>query len=382
MKVFQILLALLLLGSAGYVQAQAPRVRRPIQNLPVDQIAALARAIIALSKQPSAIRNDGSSRYDDFVVIHLEQFRVVHGRPGTWPWHRKYLLEFENALREIDPNIILPYWDEERDAFDPFKSVLFTANGFGSSAGIGKCVPDGPFTQDAFQLSYIGIQNTTTFEIERVNSKHCLTRGYLPSELWIFPGSTPLIEPLMRETDFDRFRTGLDTFPHAPPHIITGAGVDVLTTYPGDMASTNSPGDPLFWLHHAYLDQLWFRWQQIGDNKLKYNGRNCSSTDVVLVADPGVNCFLPNAPPAADVSLDDPIPGFPGSRVRDVMDVEQLGYTYEPNKPTVLFGQVSTGRVAQRDSGALGTIIQQNMDKIRAQFEAVCGSGKQKIFPC
>ena len=27
-----------------------------------------------------------------------------------------------------------------------------------------------------------------------------------------------------------------------------------------------SPADPIFWLHHAYIDKQWFQWQQIPAN--------------------------------------------------------------------------------------------------------------------
>ncbi|KAJ3083451.1 hypothetical protein HK102_001062, partial [Quaeritorhiza haematococci] len=302
-------------------------------------------------------------------------------RPATWPWHRKYLLDFENALREIDPNVVLPYWDEERDANDPFGSNLFTDKGFGSSAGIGNCVPDGPFTSSNFQLTYIGLQNKLTFEITYKRSPHCLTRGFLPNQRWVFPANSKVIDGLMEETSYDRFSAGLDVFVHAVPHIITGLGAKPWSLNPGDMASTNSPGDPLFWLHHAYLDLLWWRWQNLPgtDNTLAYTGKNCSSTDILLVLDPAVNCFIPTAPRAADVSLNDPLDGYPGSTVRDVMIAEELGYTYERNRRTTPPKRGNRPPMVRGVSGPLKEVIKRNLKRVWRQFEEICGRG---VFPC
>lgn len=30
----------------------------------------------------------------------------------------------------------------------------------------------------------------------------------------------------------------------------------------GDMALMQSPNDPIYWLHRAYVDKIWSRWQQ------------------------------------------------------------------------------------------------------------------------
>ena len=41
----------------------------------------------------------------------------------------------------------------------------------------------------------------------------------------------------------------------------------------GDMAGSSSPTDPLFWLHHAFMDKTWADWQASpnGKNPLKPN---------------------------------------------------------------------------------------------------------------
>lgn len=33
----------------------------------------------------------------------------------------------------------------------------------------------------------------------------------------------------------------------------------------------SSPGDPLFYLHHAFLDWIWWRWQEIDLKKRKFD---------------------------------------------------------------------------------------------------------------
>ena len=44
----------------------------------------------------------------------------------------------------------------------------------------------------------------------------------------------------------------------------------------GDMAGSASPTDPLFWLHHAFIDKTWADWQA------SVNGKNPPSPSIVI----------------------------------------------------------------------------------------------------
>jgi tyrosinase len=40
----------------------------------------------------------------------------------------------------------------------------------------------------------------------------------------------------------------------------------------GNMVTSRSPADPLFWLHHANIDRIWARWQDKPQNERPANG--------------------------------------------------------------------------------------------------------------
>lgn len=72
-----------------------------------------------------------------------------------------------------------------------------------------------------------------------------------------------------------------------------------------------SPGDPLFYLHHAYLDKLWWEWQSldVSTRLTEISGNNVPQSFPIPppFLDPNGTASLPPFPdPEA-------CPGFPGS---------------------------------------------------------------------
>ena len=61
--------------------------------------------------------------YDEFVRMHIDHYvsdgdgglRTAHMAPSFLPWHRRFVLELEKALRRIDDSVTVPYWDWTRD---------------------------------------------------------------------------------------------------------------------------------------------------------------------------------------------------------------------------------------------------------------------------
>ena len=60
--------------------------------------------------------------YQEFVDVHVQAMTTpqghmwgAHGGSNFLPWHREYLMEFENRLRLFNPLVTIPYWDWAKD---------------------------------------------------------------------------------------------------------------------------------------------------------------------------------------------------------------------------------------------------------------------------
>lgn len=93
---------------------------------------------------------------------------------------------------------------------------------------------------------------------------------------------------------FNGFQSALEGSVHAGTHNAVG----------GDMAGSASPTDPLFWLHHSFIDKTWAEWQASA------NGKNPPNPTEVLK-------------PAKMQT------GVPfGAKVSTLLSITALGYSY------------------------------------------------------
>lgn len=205
-----------------------------------------------------------------------------HGRtgpgPGTQftydlflPWHRAYLLGFENAMRDQNADAILSWWD--------WTTPLSHEQGIPQSfAGTDADDPLATGTVPAIP------PNEPTRTSRNPQSPSVLPFMDQPNPAW----GLPSVQSVLDLPQFVDFSNQLQDI-HDAIHGWVG----------GDMGSIAvSAFDPIFWSHHAMIDRLWYLWQ------LRW----------------GVN----NIP--IDY-LDKVLSPFPFT-VRQVLDVRALGYDY------------------------------------------------------
>ncbi|WP_406151330.1 tyrosinase family protein [Streptomyces sp. NBC_01012] len=208
-----------------------------------------------------------SGRYDEFVDLHRRYYvtdaetgpRPAHMTPSFFPWHRRYLLEFEQALRAVDSRVSIPYWDWTRD--NTTGASLWAEDFLGGTGRPGdRQVMTGPFAyrQGNWRLR----AGVTDDPFLRRN----LGRPSAPLEL----PSAADVERALKDPVYDTapwnstsatgFRNRVEGW--ALRNRATANHNTVHNWIGGSMAGAASPDDPAFWLHHAFIDLLWDRWQK------------------------------------------------------------------------------------------------------------------------
>ncbi|KAJ2163091.1 hypothetical protein GGF46_000020 [Coemansia sp. RSA 552] len=174
---------------------------------------------------------------DGFGSMHDHISHQVHGNEQFFAWHRRFLRHFEMLMQEIDPDVVLPYWNWGTHWQNPFadpvlSSALFGGNGRASD----NCVMDG--AQARWGRNY--------------PSKNCLTRKFR------YGASTGSFWPMRAVRDVMKtakthaqFRTRIENGAHGIVHLGLG----------GDFETMWAPVDVLFFLHHAMIDKVWAEWQ-------------------------------------------------------------------------------------------------------------------------
>ncbi|MFI5756878.1 tyrosinase family protein [Streptomyces sp. NPDC051569] len=234
-------------------------IRKNQRNLTSAEKKRFVNAVLELKRR---------GEYEDFVGLHTDFYnsdgeggpRAGHMAPSFLPWHRRMLLEFEGALQRVDPNVTVPYWDWTTDNTP---AAALWAEDFlgGDGRARDQQVLTGPFAYGGGHWTIKG----------GVTEGKFLTRNLgRPSAPISLPSKAELASA-MDETVYDAapwdstsasgFRNRLEgwTSDREQPWLNHNR---VHRWVGGHMLGASSPNDPVFWLHHAFVDLLWDRWQQ------------------------------------------------------------------------------------------------------------------------
>ncbi|KAJ7098253.1 tyrosinase [Mycena epipterygia] len=320
----------LLLVQAGAASCPSVAERHEWRDLRDDKKSQYIKAVKCLQALPAqGLIKAAQTRFDDFQALHINLTDEIHLVGQFLPWHRRFLNVFEETLRnECGFTGSVPYWDWSRDV-DVFNSidkspVFDPVNGFGGN-GIdipgyagpfnnltnlpgwvpgtgGGCVTTGPFA--SYNLS-LGPGTIPT--------NHCLTRAFNNEYAWAL--SSASVANITQQPTFETFRVQLEGQPITPTMKIHdgghfAVGAEMLDTY-------SSPGDPVFYLHHANLDRIWWNWQQMDLPNRLFDVSGRSSVDP-----PFVNITL-----GFELKMLNLAPLVP---IRDIMDprTQPLCYAY------------------------------------------------------
>jgi tyrosinase len=208
------------------------RHRKDQSTLTATERLQFVDAITKLNYQPNP---QAPSIYGNIVAIHSDMNHDMHAMPmppidptGSigqqrfLPWHRVYLYVLEQRLRQIHPDVTIPYWDWTKPGEQHIPGWLI---------GLTPTVlipPPGPGTVTV--------------------TRHPGTQAQLA-------GDVAGIGGVEAATTYTNFATGLEDI-HNPVHRWVGGATGTMTFL------DRSPADPIFWMHHANIDRLWSKWQQ------------------------------------------------------------------------------------------------------------------------
>ncbi|XP_068713828.1 uncharacterized protein [Montipora foliosa] len=218
------------------------RVRHEFTAMTTSDRTRYIRAVRQASTNPRYKRD-----YDQLITLHRSIFQSgIHERDHFLPWHRWFILQYENILRRIDCRITVPYWDWSLVSETPWQTgpsdLWFSGDsGFGANGEnrSPRCVIDGPFRR--------GIWNVVPSA-----GNGCLERQFNLTQT--LPDTTA-ISAVQRipPSSFDDFEISMRINLHDTVHCLIG----------GHMCSFDSAVAPEFALHHSFLDKLWMDWQRI-----------------------------------------------------------------------------------------------------------------------
>lgn len=272
------------------------------------------QACLALKAEP--IQGTPYSFYDYFPHWHFTAMNVMtpqgqmarnaaHGGPSFGPWHRLMLLVFESVARQVlgNNNFELPYWDWAADADAPGNSPIWDASIMGGNGDAfnNNAVLNGPFRAGEFSVVLTDSLNPgqwTQVPPRALRRQFYAFANELSDQTDInqSKASFPFYERWPYNNSVSSFRTELEIPLHNTVHRFVG----------GDMMTSASPNDPVFFLHHCNIDRIWASWQADYPS-VSYVPSETASAELFMhrLGDPMYNNFGINLPISAMVNYRD-----------------------------------------------------------------------------
>jgi tyrosinase len=270
-------------NTARSALATPPLVRQSITGADFSPatLESFKRAIRAMLALPP---NDPRNWYRQAIIHVLD---CPHANWWFLPWHRGYLLHFEEICRELsaDPKFALPFWDWTstprvpaalfddvlspthelyEESFETFRPKFETAIG-DLWNGLTAAQRDQLNQRGYASVNDLWAKLESYFSARAEARAETREKPELPD--WAMGEvSAERVTAALAPTRFEDFgstpsenhhqRAILDTLessPHNNIHNAVGGGS-------GFMSELLAPVDPIFWLHHANIDRLWDLW--------------------------------------------------------------------------------------------------------------------------
>jgi tyrosinase len=347
-------------------------VRRNITRLSAAEKDDLVKSILAMKAARSPY-DPSVNYYDQFVRWHRMSLTCptkdypgtpwpAHAGPGFLPWHRLLVALFERGLSEVSgKRMALPYWNwTEPESID----VVFAENFMGPRTGDSAehyVMTKGPFRKGAFDLKvHSALSDDPGQSVHLVRAFGVSANDFYKAIAPALPTGQELAYAMTLE-DYDAapfdisadpnrsFRGRLEGWsgfksiacsvdgveepiPGPSPSLMLHNRVHyfVAGSYKvgdqvwfGSFKPHSSPNDPVFFMHHAFVDKVWADW-------MARHGRRYVPDDLIP------------RPVGAVVDVpgkDTPIKPFvrivqSHSTPASILDHRSLGYMYDTDRAT------------------------------------------------
>jgi tyrosinase len=308
-----------------------------------------------------------TNRYNEYVAWHYDSGNkdtppgdpsrtIAHSGPAFLPWHREFIRKFELDLQGKQTGITLPYWNWAQDSGlpDPKNTPIWQnflgGNGDSNDNWI---VKSGPFAVGNWIIADENGQPSSTGNNPRGGLQRAFGQvpgidtlptlndvnnalGEFPFDAWPW---NPLSSNHDKRTSFRNKLEGLEEQNnpvelHNRLHVWVG----------GSMEPFTSPNDPVFFLHHCYVDRIWDRWQIL--NGLRYD----------YPADGEIRTQLEGGQPIVGHNRNDAMYPWNKTTVGNVLDSLAMGVEYDPGNHAITAVATGSGRLEVFWIGSDGSV--------------------------